>query len=243
MSQLEQDELQTVLTTARRDPALRPRLDGRTPDGPFRIAQIPPAVLACCADEDRRIANPEGPWEFSDVLREDSPPRARLLNACKVSSDIWDITFEKGGFTTQHGRVRARLTEHGWDQRQRLLARLPRSHRELTPRPPIRLVKRRCGILRSGGRSPCIRGGDHMLARDRADEVAPLICARRRSRPRGAIAALAQRQAGSTAETVPSLATSMTRLPNWPGPMTRTRCLPGRSESQPTSWNPATSVQ
>lgn len=64
---------------------------------------------------------------FSDVLREDSPPRARLLNACKVSNEIWDITFEKGGFTTLHERVRARFTGHGWE-----FTKIPPGRRQLS---------------------------------------------------------------------------------------------------------------
>jgi hypothetical protein len=77
----------------------------------------------------RRSADLEsrGTVEFSDVLPEDPIPRARLLNACKISDEIWDITFEKGGFTTQHGRVRARFTDHGWEFTKVRPARRPLS--------------------------------------------------------------------------------------------------------------------
>jgi len=114
LSEPERRELDAELVSARRDGALRARLDGRFPDGPFRLAQIPPAVLACCRDEDGLLANPEGPWEFSDSPTDDRLPRARLLNACKLGEKVWDITFQKGGFTTRLKRVRARLTDRGW---------------------------------------------------------------------------------------------------------------------------------
>jgi len=128
LSEAERQELEPVLTAARRDGALRARRDGHLPDGPFRTPEIPSAVLACCTDEDGRIANPEGPWEFSDVMRDEPTPRARLLNACKISEGLWDITFEKGGLTTRRRRVRASLTDRGWR-----FADIPLGRRPTTP--------------------------------------------------------------------------------------------------------------
>ena len=128
MTDPEQRELESVLVAARKDAALRARLDGRFPDGPFRKAQIPESVLACCTDEVGRIANAEGPWEFSDCITDDSLPRARLLNACKVTDKTWDITFQRGGFVLRTKRTRARLTERGWT-----FAEVPPARRALSP--------------------------------------------------------------------------------------------------------------
>jgi hypothetical protein len=114
LTESERRELESVLVAARKDSVLRARLDGRFPDGPFRIAQIPASVLSCCADDQGRIANPEGPWELTDCITDDRLPRARLLNACRITDKVWDITFEKGGFTPRQGRIRARLTGRGW---------------------------------------------------------------------------------------------------------------------------------
>jgi hypothetical protein len=124
----ERQELEAVLASTRPDSAFRARRDGHLPDGPFRTAEIPRGVLACCSDEDGRIANPEGPWEFSDVMRDEPTPRARLLNACKISDGLWDITFEKGGFTTRHGRVRVSRTDQGWT-----FANIPPGRRQTSP--------------------------------------------------------------------------------------------------------------
>jgi hypothetical protein len=124
----EQRELESVLVAARKDVALRARLDGRFPDGPFRKAQIPVSVLSCCVDDNGRIANAEGPWELTDCITDARLPRSRLLNACKITDKAWDITFEAGGFAPQVKRTRARLTERGWT-----FAELPPAQRALSP--------------------------------------------------------------------------------------------------------------
>jgi hypothetical protein len=128
LTEPEQRELEAVLVAARKDATLQARLDGRLPDGPFRKAQIPGAVLSCCVDENRQIANAEGPWEPTDGMTDARLPRARLLNACKLTDKVWDITFEQGGFASQVKRTRARLTERGWT-----FTEVPPARRSLSP--------------------------------------------------------------------------------------------------------------
>jgi hypothetical protein len=114
LNEAERRELEAAIGSARGDPALRARGDGSYPDGPFRVDQVPRGVLPLCAETDV-VANPEGPWEFSDVLR-DRRPRARLLSACRIDANVWDITCQQGGFATRTRHVRARLNASKWIQ-------------------------------------------------------------------------------------------------------------------------------
>jgi hypothetical protein len=115
LSMSEQVELRPVIDSARRDPALSALGDGTFPDGPIRLGRIPREALKPCLDDDGRIANPEGPWEFSDVLTDARIPRARLLNACRVASNEWTFTCERGGYSTSLGSFRARQVAGRWE--------------------------------------------------------------------------------------------------------------------------------
>lgn len=112
LSDSERRELEPVVAAARKDPALRARGDGTFPDGPFRLATIPRDVLRYCAEG--RIANPEGPWELTDGITDARLPRARLLNACQVAADEWDLICQHGGFSPYFRHIRVRRSEDKW---------------------------------------------------------------------------------------------------------------------------------
>jgi hypothetical protein len=111
LSDAERQELDSALAPGRKDLFLRPRGDGSLPDGPFRIRAIPRAALASCWKE---LANPEGPWEFSDAITDPRLPMARLLSACHVTPDEWDLTCEIGGFAPYFRHVRVRANREQW---------------------------------------------------------------------------------------------------------------------------------
>ncbi len=114
LSDSERRELEAVVAPARRDPSLRARRDGTFPDGPFRVEEIPRDVLKYCGDHSGRIANPEGPWEMTDATRDQRLPEARLLNACRVTADDWDITCQQGGFGPYLRHVRMHRSGDKW---------------------------------------------------------------------------------------------------------------------------------
>ena len=105
LSAADANDLEVAVAIARRDPDLSARADGSFPDGPFRVRSVPSDALVFCAS---RPANPEGPWELSDCITDRHLPRSRLLSACQVASEEWDLTCEIGGFSSyvRHGRVR-----------------------------------------------------------------------------------------------------------------------------------------
>lgn len=111
-------ELESALAKARADISLHVRGDGAFPDGPFRLQMIPRGVIKHCLDDAGRIANPEGPWEGTDYIRDARLPRARLLNACRVDRDVWDLTCQLGGFRQHLQHVRMRLTGSTWSLEQ-----------------------------------------------------------------------------------------------------------------------------
>jgi hypothetical protein len=110
LNEAERRELEAAIAPARTDATLRAHADGSFPDGPFRAEQVPRGALDLCLEDHFEVANPEGPWEFSDMIRDDRP-RARLLSACRPATNVWDITCQKGGFATQTRHVRARMEQ------------------------------------------------------------------------------------------------------------------------------------
>jgi hypothetical protein len=111
LTQAEQRELQSEIGVARKRGAISARLDGALPDGPFRVREVPAGALAVCADGDK-IANPEGPWNFSDELT--GLPHVRLLSACKIDDHTWLLSCEQGGLSTRHLFGRATRANRRW---------------------------------------------------------------------------------------------------------------------------------
>jgi hypothetical protein len=123
LNEVEHRELEAAVSPARNDASLRARGDGSFPDGPFRVKQVPRGVLDLCRLP-KDVANPEGPWEFSDFITDDRP-RSRLLSACRLATNVWDITCQHGGFSTKIQHVRARLRGPTWapERNDRVLLR------------------------------------------------------------------------------------------------------------------------
>jgi hypothetical protein len=125
LSETERQELESAVAAAHKDPSLRAQGQGTFPDGPFRTKRVPRGVLASCAEG---LADPEGPWEFSDMITDPGLPRARLLSACQVAADEWDLTCEKGGFAPYFRHVRARKIQGLWRVVQEDDGRCPRAN-------------------------------------------------------------------------------------------------------------------
>ena len=113
LNDAERRELEAAVAPARNDASLRARGDGSFPDGPFRVKQVPRGALDLCLEGHEGVANPEGPWEFSDMITDDRP-RSRLLSACQLATNVWDITCQQGGLTTRTRHVRARIQGSRW---------------------------------------------------------------------------------------------------------------------------------
>jgi hypothetical protein len=57
---------------------------------------LPPAIVAICADGHGRLAEPGQKWEATDVIIDDSLPRCRLIWAA-INGDYYVVHFERGG--------------------------------------------------------------------------------------------------------------------------------------------------
>ncbi len=123
----ERQELQAALATARKAGPLGARRDGHLPDGPFRVDEIPRGALRPCLDGGDQLANPEGPWAFTDEMSDDGLPRARLLSACRIGREAWDIVCQQGGLSVQTKRLHARRVNGAWVFEERPLAQRPLS--------------------------------------------------------------------------------------------------------------------
>jgi hypothetical protein len=61
------------------------------------VADLPPGIVALCADDNGKLADPGQTWEATDVVGPDSPfPRKRLIWAA-VSGDYYVVHYERGG--------------------------------------------------------------------------------------------------------------------------------------------------
>src|SRR6185369_1357298 len=87
LSQAERQELAAAVAVARKDRSLTARRDGTFPDGPFRVSDVPEDARSACA---LPLANPEEPWNETDEMT--GLPEARLLSACRVAANEWDLT-------------------------------------------------------------------------------------------------------------------------------------------------------
>ena len=62
----------------------------------FATTNLPPAVVAVCADERGRLADPGQKWETTDVIANASLPRRRLIWGA-VSGEYYVVHYERGG--------------------------------------------------------------------------------------------------------------------------------------------------
>jgi hypothetical protein len=110
LSEAERRELEAAIAEARKDRSLTARRDGTFPDGPFRVSDVPDDVLSACAFPP--LANPEQEWNSSDEMMD--LPGARLLSACRVAANEWDLTCEVGGISPSFRHVRVRKIHATW---------------------------------------------------------------------------------------------------------------------------------
>jgi len=57
---------------------------------------LPPAVVALCADESGRLAEPGQKWEITDVITDVTLPRKRLIWAV-TDGEYYVVHYERGG--------------------------------------------------------------------------------------------------------------------------------------------------
>ena len=57
---------------------------------------LPPAIVALCADDNGRLAEPGQKWEATDFIHDPSLPRKRLIWAA-VADEYYVVHYERGG--------------------------------------------------------------------------------------------------------------------------------------------------
>jgi hypothetical protein len=57
---------------------------------------LPPAIVALCADDSGRLAEPGQKWEATDLIRDPSLPRKRLIWAA-IGGEYYVVHYERGG--------------------------------------------------------------------------------------------------------------------------------------------------
>jgi hypothetical protein len=60
------------------------------------ISDLPPAIVALCADSNGKLADPGQKWEVADAITDASLPRKRLIWAA-ISADQYVVHYERGG--------------------------------------------------------------------------------------------------------------------------------------------------
>ena len=60
------------------------------------VTNLPPAVVALCADDKGKLAEPEQKWEATDVITDDTLPRKRLIWAA-TDGERYVVHYERGG--------------------------------------------------------------------------------------------------------------------------------------------------
>ena len=60
------------------------------------VTNLPPLVLALCADSNGRLAGPGQTWQATDVITNDKLPRERLIWAA-TDGEYWVVHYERGG--------------------------------------------------------------------------------------------------------------------------------------------------
>ena len=72
---------------------------------------LPPAVVALCADDSGRLAEPGQKWEATDFITDASLPRKRLIWAA-VGGEYYVVHYERGGIAHSFHILIARLTKN-----------------------------------------------------------------------------------------------------------------------------------
>jgi hypothetical protein len=72
------------------------------------VTNLPPAVVALCADHNGRIAEPGQKWQVTDVITDDTFPRKRLIWAA-TDGDYYVVHYESGGIGHSFHALVARL--------------------------------------------------------------------------------------------------------------------------------------
>jgi hypothetical protein len=60
------------------------------------VTNLPPQVLALCADGNGRLAGPGQAWQATDVITNDKLPDKRLIWAA-TGGEYWVVHYERGG--------------------------------------------------------------------------------------------------------------------------------------------------
>ena len=84
---------------------------------------LPPAVVALCADDNGRLAEPGQNWEPTDVIMDSKLPRKRLIWAA-TDGEYFVVHYERGGIAhsfqflvaeLKHGNTNPRVLWRGVD--------------------------------------------------------------------------------------------------------------------------------
>lgn len=75
-------------------------------------ADLPPAIVALCADSKGRLANPGQDWQETDVISLENLPYNRLIWAA-VSQEYYVVHYEVGGYGQSFRILVVKLGDHG----------------------------------------------------------------------------------------------------------------------------------
>jgi hypothetical protein len=73
---------------------------------------LPPAVVALCADDKGKIADPGQNWNTTDAVTDPSLPWKRLIWAA-IGGDYYVVHYERGGIDHSFHILVAKLTKNG----------------------------------------------------------------------------------------------------------------------------------
>jgi hypothetical protein len=88
----------------------------RRPGEVYTLYQIPHDVFQHCYDSKHRIAEENSTWNPSDV--ENTWPQSRLVTACKISNDEWQLTCEEGGRAHYFKVIKMQRIHNSWHLQQ-----------------------------------------------------------------------------------------------------------------------------
>ena len=74
-------------------------------------SDLPPTIVALCAGDKARLADPGQKWQATDVIMEPNLPGKRLIWA-EVGSDYYVVHYERGGIAHSFHILVAKLTKN-----------------------------------------------------------------------------------------------------------------------------------